>query len=45
MVATVWNCGVTSGDIWIDRGNGSRDGPKDRGIAMVFQAYALYPHI
>jgi multiple sugar transport system ATP-binding protein len=36
---------VTSGEIWIgDREVSSLD-PKDRDIAMVFQDYALYPHM
>ena len=36
---------VTSGDIWIDRKRATEMEPKDRGIAMVFQNYALYPHM
>ena len=36
---------VTSGDIWIDRKRVTEMEPKDRGIAMVFQNYALYPHM
>ena len=36
---------VTSGDIWIDRQRVTEMEPKDRGIAMVFQNYALYPHM
>ncbi|MEZ2602748.1 sn-glycerol-3-phosphate import ATP-binding protein UgpC [Kluyvera intermedia] len=36
---------VTSGDIWIDRKRVTDMEPKDRGIAMVFQNYALYPHM
>ena len=36
---------VTSGDIWIDRQRVTETEPKDRGIAMVFQNYALYPHM
>lgn len=36
---------VTSGDIWIDRQRVTDMEPKDRGIAMVFQNYALYPHM
>jgi len=36
---------VTSGDILID-GTSVRDAhPRDRNIAMVFQGYALYPHM
>src|SRR5882762_9742081 len=36
---------VTSGEVWI--GNQLVNGvpPKDRDIAMVFQNYALYPHM
>lgn len=36
---------VTSGDIWIDTQRVTEMEPKDRGIAMVFQNYALYPHM
>ncbi len=36
---------VTSGDIWIDSQRVTELEPKDRGIAMVFQNYALYPHM
>ena len=36
---------VTSGDIWIDRQRVTEMEPKERGIAMVFQNYALYPHM
>ena len=36
---------VTSGDIWIDRKRVTEMEPKDRDIAMVFQNYALYPHM
>ncbi|CCP04768.1 sn-glycerol 3-phosphate ABC transport system, ATP-binding component [Erwinia amylovora Ea644] len=36
---------VTSGDIWIDTRRVTEEEPKDRGIAMVFQNYALYPHM
>ncbi|WP_261642554.1 sn-glycerol-3-phosphate import ATP-binding protein UgpC [Erwinia mallotivora] len=36
---------VSSGDIWIDRQRVTTLEPKDRGIAMVFQNYALYPHM
>ena len=36
---------VSSGDIWIDRQRVTEMEPKDRGIAMVFQNYALYPHM
>lgn len=36
---------VTSGDIYIDSQRVTNLEPKDRGIAMVFQNYALYPHM
>ena len=36
---------VTSGDIYIDTRCVTEEEPKDRGIAMVFQNYALYPHM
>jgi len=36
---------VTSGDIWIDGQRVTDMEPKERGIAMVFQNYALYPHM
>jgi sn-glycerol 3-phosphate transport system ATP-binding protein len=36
---------VTGGDIWIDRQRVTEMEPKERGIAMVFQNYALYPHM
>ncbi len=36
---------VTSGDIYIDTQRVTELEPKDRGIAMVFQNYALYPHM
>ncbi len=35
---------LTSGDIEIDGKNVNDLGPKERGCAMVFQNYALYPH-
>ena len=35
----------TSGQILIGGRDVSRDAPVDRGIAMVFQSYALYPHL
>lgn len=35
----------TAGTILFDGRDVSRDLPKDRGIAMVFQDYALYPHM
>jgi ABC-type sugar transport system ATPase subunit len=36
---------VTSGEIEIDGEVVNRLEPKDRNIAMVFQNYALYPHM
>ena len=35
---------ITSGEILIDNQLCNDIAPKDRGIAMVFQSYALYPH-
>jgi ABC-type sugar transport system ATPase subunit len=36
---------VTSGTLSIDGKDVRRLSPKERGIAMVFQSYALYPHM
>lgn len=36
---------ITSGDLFIDGKRVNEVAPKDRGIAMVFQNYALYPHM
>jgi multiple sugar transport system ATP-binding protein len=36
---------VNAGEIHIDGSDVSRKAPKDRDIAMVFQNYALYPHM
>jgi multiple sugar transport system ATP-binding protein len=36
---------VTSGEIWIGERKVNNVEPKDRNIAMVFQNYALYPHM
>jgi multiple sugar transport system ATP-binding protein len=36
---------ISSGEIRIDGSDVSRLAPKDRDIAMVFQNYALYPHM
>ncbi len=36
---------VTAGDILIDERRINDVPPKDRGIGMVFQSYALYPHM
>ena len=36
---------ITSGELYIDGELMNDVSPKDRGIAMVFQSYALYPHM
>ncbi len=36
---------VTKGEIWIGNKMVNDVSPKDRDIAMVFQNYALYPHM
>ena len=36
---------ITSGELYIDGRLSNNDLPKDRDIAMVFQSYALYPHM
>ncbi|MEH6522827.1 ABC transporter ATP-binding protein [Sulfitobacter sp.] len=36
---------ATSGAITIDGKNVTEQGPRERDIAMVFQSYALYPHM
>jgi len=36
---------ITSGDLFIDDELINDKAPKDRNIAMVFQSYALYPHM
>jgi len=36
---------VTSGQIFIDGKDATRLTPAERGLAMVFQSYALYPHM
>jgi multiple sugar transport system ATP-binding protein len=36
---------VTDGEIWIGDRNVTDVSPRDRDIAMVFQNYALYPHM
>jgi lactose/L-arabinose transport system ATP-binding protein len=36
---------VTSGELRIGEANVTDEKPKNRGIAMVFQSYALYPHM
>ena len=36
---------ITSGELRIDGQRVNEVGPADRGLAMVFQSYALYPHM
>ncbi|NLA95223.1 MAG: sn-glycerol-3-phosphate ABC transporter ATP-binding protein UgpC [Clostridiaceae bacterium] len=36
---------ITEGDLLFDGKRMNKVEPKDRGIAMVFQSYALYPHM
>ena len=36
---------IAEGEIWIDGKNVTWEEPKDRGIGMVFQSYALYPRM
>ena len=36
---------ITDGDLTIDGRRVNRIAPKDRDVAMVFQNYALYPHL
>ena len=36
---------ITSGDFYIENVRANQLSPKQRGIAMVFQSYALYPHL
>jgi multiple sugar transport system ATP-binding protein len=36
---------ISAGQIWIDGRNVTWEEPKDRGIGMVFQSYALYPRM
>ena len=36
---------ITSGELQIDGNRVNQIGPADRGLAMVFQTYALYPHM
>ncbi|MDX5433418.1 MAG: sn-glycerol-3-phosphate ABC transporter ATP-binding protein UgpC [Halomonas sp.] len=43
MIAGLEN--ATSGDILIDGKRINEVGPAERGLAMVFQSYALYPHM
>src|ERR1700694_1198646 len=36
---------ITSGELFIDKAQVNNALPSQRGIAMVFQSYALYPHM
>ena len=36
---------ITGGELYIDGKKVNEMAPRDRGIAMVFQNYALYPHM
>ena len=36
---------ITSGELWINGAMVNKQTPKQRNIAMVFQNYALYPHM
>lgn len=36
---------IDSGEIWLDNTNITKKEPKDRDVSMVFQNYALYPHM
>ncbi|MCR4562394.1 MAG: ATP-binding cassette domain-containing protein [Bacilli bacterium] len=36
---------ITAGDLYINKIYSNNLGPKDRDVAMVFQNYALYPHM
>ncbi|GGF05263.1 sugar ABC transporter ATP-binding protein [Aliidongia dinghuensis] len=36
---------ISGGDLYIDGKRMNEIGPADRGLAMVFQSYALYPHM
>jgi multiple sugar transport system ATP-binding protein len=36
---------IDTGEIWVEGGQVDELSPKDRNIAMVFQSYALYPHM
>jgi multiple sugar transport system ATP-binding protein len=36
---------ISAGEIWISGRNVTWEEPKDRGIGMVFQSYALYPRM
>lgn len=42
MIAGLEN--ISSGEFQINGVRANEKGPRDRGVAMVFQSYALYPH-
>jgi sn-glycerol 3-phosphate transport system ATP-binding protein len=35
----------SAGEVWIDGERADEREPKERGVALVFQSYALYPHM
>jgi len=35
----------SAGEVWIDGARADELEPKERGVALVFQSYALYPHM
>ncbi|MCM1054215.1 MAG: sn-glycerol-3-phosphate ABC transporter ATP-binding protein UgpC [Bacteroides sp.] len=43
MIAGLEN--ISNGDFYIDGVRANEKGPRERGVAMVFQSYALYPHM
>ncbi|MBQ9541822.1 sn-glycerol-3-phosphate ABC transporter ATP-binding protein UgpC [Ruminococcus sp.] len=43
MIAGLEN--ISKGDFLIDGQRANEKGPRERGVAMVFQSYALYPHM
>lgn len=43
MIAGLEN--ISKGDFYIDGERANDMGPRERGVAMVFQSYALYPHM
>lgn len=43
MIAGLEN--ISKGEFYIDGEKANEKGPRERGVAMVFQSYALYPHM
>ena len=43
MIAGLEN--ISKGEFFIDGARANEKGPRERGVAMVFQSYALYPHM